>query len=292
MKFSFVVITFNRDDVLEEQFSVISRVIGGRDDVEVILVDNNEDNVDRAIYLRGLPNSFVVKLCENRGVSGGRNAGIEKAQGEYLIFIDDDAIFESPEEVLSKFESIVADSGVAAIAIKSINYFSGEMAPHEFPHADKTRMKEEEFETYQFIGVGHCVSAGWLGEFRYDESYFYSMEEFDLSFFLINKGGTIRYTNSIVVRHKVDPRGRVGNVEKIARQLSNKMKNNYKYYPFMLRILSSGLWSLHAARKARSVRVLVYAWKDYFGWVSGAKRNQLTRDAKKYLKKTRASLIK
>ena len=53
MKFSIILLTFNRDDILDEQFNHLSKVVTSyKGKCEVILVDNNTDGKDRSKYIK------------------------------------------------------------------------------------------------------------------------------------------------------------------------------------------------------------------------------------------------
>jgi len=77
---------------------------------EVIMVDNNSTDTTAGIV------SEYVNRCDNfisvqelrQGVGYARNAGIDKARGEYVCFIDDDAYADPQwlEGVLNAFETV------------------------------------------------------------------------------------------------------------------------------------------------------------------------------------------
>lgn len=94
LKLSVVMSTYNRRDVL------VSRALPAifnqdlpADEFEVILiVDGATDGTGGA--LRELHPAAALRIVEqpNRGLSASRNTGIGMAQGELIIFIDDDII--------------------------------------------------------------------------------------------------------------------------------------------------------------------------------------------------------
>ncbi len=57
--------------------------------VEVIVIDDASSD-ETAAVCRGLAGINYVRLEQNRGVAGARNAGINSSRGEYLSFLDDD----------------------------------------------------------------------------------------------------------------------------------------------------------------------------------------------------------
>ena len=68
--------------------------------IEIIVVDDNELNNEFSIATENKLKEFIrkgkvlyIKHNNNRGVSAARNTGIEKAQGKYIAFLDDDDEF-------------------------------------------------------------------------------------------------------------------------------------------------------------------------------------------------------
>jgi len=91
IRYSIIIISFKRDHVLKENLDGLVLAIGNRDDCELVLIDNNEDCVDRSKLLTAFRHALYYRAGTNRGVSGGRNEGISRAKGAFLIFVDDDA---------------------------------------------------------------------------------------------------------------------------------------------------------------------------------------------------------
>lgn len=84
-----------------------------RDDVQVIVVDDNSDPtiVDFDNFpIKNSENTIVVLNKTNRGTGGARNIGIEKASGEKIIIIDADDFFNCCfDEVLDEYKEDTSD---------------------------------------------------------------------------------------------------------------------------------------------------------------------------------------
>src|SRR5438309_2525163 len=94
---SVIIVYYKRRDALEGVLhSVLMQEYPVR---EIIVVDNHsEDDVE--IFLAALdPSIRCLHLPENLGPGAARNAGIEAAQGEILITIDNDVSFARPAEI-------------------------------------------------------------------------------------------------------------------------------------------------------------------------------------------------
>jgi glycosyltransferase involved in cell wall biosynthesis len=79
------------DDLVDAVNSVLAQT---HDDVEVVVVVDGDDALCERVRTRYGGHDAVVVHCneENRGLSLSRNAGVERASGEVVAFMDDDAV--------------------------------------------------------------------------------------------------------------------------------------------------------------------------------------------------------
>jgi len=91
---SVVIPTYNR--INEVIMLVDSLLLSDYRNIEIIVIDNNSsDDTSATITNKYTANGFPVKVItleKNMMAAGGRNAGIEQAKGEYLLFIDSDNV--------------------------------------------------------------------------------------------------------------------------------------------------------------------------------------------------------
>ena len=90
--FSIIIPHKNIPDLLKRCVSSIPR----RDDVQIIIVDDNsdEEKVDFEHFpFLGTPNVTVVFDKSSKGAGHARNIGLEKAEGEWYLFADSDDFF-------------------------------------------------------------------------------------------------------------------------------------------------------------------------------------------------------
>src|SRR5215204_3021881 len=98
-KISIVIITYNRPDDLLELVQNIAQLEDLHLLSDVVIVNNkstvNYGAAEQWIQQNPqLPIRYEVTV-ENLGVSRGRNHAIQKSSGDILIFLDDDALFQS-----------------------------------------------------------------------------------------------------------------------------------------------------------------------------------------------------
>jgi glycosyltransferase involved in cell wall biosynthesis len=89
---SVIICTFNREQSLARTLQSISRVeIPPGTSWELLLVDNNSSDGTRTLaesYEARLPLRYIFE--SNPGLSNARNAGVAAAQGQYILWTDDD----------------------------------------------------------------------------------------------------------------------------------------------------------------------------------------------------------
>lgn len=98
MKLSIIILNFNKADLTKDCLASIytqyeSQFI--KNQVELIIVDNHsEDNSVRVIKenikKEKYKNIYLFKNDQNRGFGAGNNLGAKHAQGEYLLFLNND----------------------------------------------------------------------------------------------------------------------------------------------------------------------------------------------------------
>ena len=105
IKLSFVIPVFNQEKLLKRCVDSIPK----RNDIEIIIIDDASiDNTRKTIreLVENDPEHIGAIMCEsNHGVSNARNLGLEKARGEYVMFVDSDdyLITDKVIEIMEKY---------------------------------------------------------------------------------------------------------------------------------------------------------------------------------------------
>lgn len=123
MKFSIIVPIYNVEKYLMDCIdSVLSQ---NYSDYELILVDDgSSDGCPRICDDYAAKDAHVcVVHQENGGLSAARNAGIQRANGEYILFLDgDDCLYEN---VLSELNRCVERYNAPEMIIGNVYYWDG-----------------------------------------------------------------------------------------------------------------------------------------------------------------------
>ena len=88
MKISFVIPAYNEEGYIQKCLDAIIRETKGRDDMEIIVVDNNSTDRTSEI-VSGYPNVRLIHEAR-RGANRTRETGFQTSQGELVAFVDAD----------------------------------------------------------------------------------------------------------------------------------------------------------------------------------------------------------
>ncbi len=264
VQLSFIVITYGRRDDLYRCLESTYRQEGLPAPYEVILVNNGPQDVLRVppapegVHLR------LEQAPRNLGVCGGRNLGIRLAQGDLLVFIDDDAEWHTSQEVGRMLAYFAANPRCAGLCGRVLQP-DGQMVEHYLPYPDKAfaRALTTPTPAPYFLGTAHALRAAALKDTDlYPERYFYAMEEIDLSLRLIDAGWEIAYLPEIAVRHYAASQGRLEEVERWHRHSLNKARMAWRLLPLPYPLTTTLIWCAAALVRTRRVGVALGVLRD------------------------------
>jgi len=92
MKFSILVLNYNGKHLLKECIDSIYEQTFA--DYEVLIVDNNSNDGSIAYIKENFPKAMLIENTKNFGFAKGNNIGIEKCNGEWIFFLNNDAYLE------------------------------------------------------------------------------------------------------------------------------------------------------------------------------------------------------
>lgn len=187
---SLCIINFNGSNFLPDTLESAQNLSQNFD--EIIFVDNGSTDNSVDIVATDYPSVRIVRLGRNLGAAGARNAGIEAAGTRFLLFLDNDVLLlENCTEALMTAIASCPDASLAAPCVRyrnepekiqfcgADNHFLGLMILHE----ENKQVADISLQTRQTDSV---VTAAFLvdraklsADNRFDEVYFYQMEDHD-----------------------------------------------------------------------------------------------------------------
>jgi GT2 family glycosyltransferase len=165
---------------------------------ELIVVGNGADTP--ALHNTG--NCIQIRLAENEGVTGGRNAGARASSGDVILFLDDDGWYPEParlgEHLTQRF---AADPTLAVISFRVLDPAGGAGPRHYVPRlrvGDPGRSSE----VTTFAGGACAIRRSAFEEAgELPGKFFYAHEETDLSWRLISLHYRIEYDAQATMCH-------------------------------------------------------------------------------------------
>ena len=276
----------------------ISLLNGVADLLEEVIIVNNKSTESYAQLVEFIAASpeipfKYIEAPENLGVSRGRNFAIQQSKAPLFVLIDDDAEFKDMD-VLSRIQqALVLNPTAGVIAMKVLYYQNGSIQQTAFPHkAFEERKTQSGFDTYYFAGCGNIIlreAFEKAGTFPTD--FFYGMEEYDLSYRILDAGYTIRYTSDIVLLHKESPEGRQPKSEKLKGMWVNKTKVAWRYLPIVYFFTTAVMWSVFFLIKTNfDLLGFMKGWALVIGIPFKETRKPVNASTLNYLKRTEARL--
>ncbi len=181
--------------------------------IEMVLVNNGSPLCLESFVGPKFPGIVHVKLDENTGFAAGHNRGIEKARGDYVAILNDDAIAES-NWIEKLFEAMGENTDAAAVASVVYDY-------NKYPLLDslgvgicldgmsrqllKGREKPATSHETEFLLFSGCACMFRRSALEqvglFDEDFFAFCEDTDLSLRMILAGWRIVLAPEAEVRH-------------------------------------------------------------------------------------------
>lgn len=187
---------------------------------EIILVDNASRDNSLALIATDYPEVQVVALRENRGFTGGNNAGLRAARGEIVALLNNDT--EADEhwlaEVVAAFERH-PEAGSVASKMKLFDQRDTFHTAGDFYRVDglpgnrgvwEIDRGQYDREEYVFSACGGSAAyrRSMLDQIGLlDEDFFFSCEDIDLAWRAQLAGWKCVYAPRAVVYHKLKATG-------------------------------------------------------------------------------------
>ena len=222
-KFSILIVTKNRVKDLDVTLKNLEKTTSRKDVEVLVLSDGCPESKNYLKANHPLLKSFHLK--KSIGASPARNALYKKAQGDYLIGLDDDSNFIT-DDYLIRIENIFENEKIGIIAFKEIKSLK----------LDKNiKLGLQSYYTNEFIGCGFCIKKKVYDQTRgFPRWMDIYGEEACVAIEALSIGYKIFYTDAIAVHHRVNKAKRKSNNHKIYRfkkSLLNGNKYFFVYFP-------------------------------------------------------------
>jgi len=188
--------------------------------VEVIVADNGSTDGSLELLARDYPEVQVLALGENRGFAGACNAGMQAAQGEFVILLNNDTEADPDwlEEIVAAFERY-PEAGLVASKMLLFDRRDTFHTAGDFYRVDgipgnrgvwendEDQYNEEEY-VFNACGGSAAYRRAMLDQIGLlDEDFFFSCEDVDLAWRAQLAGWRCVYAPHAVVYHKLSATG-------------------------------------------------------------------------------------
>lgn len=181
--------------------SCLEHVLPFANNAEIIVVDNGSHDGSAAFVHQHYPHIRLLALTKNRGFSGGVNAGLAVARGDYLVLLNNDALAE-PDFLthlvapLAHDHTLGASAGVLTfahqpqiVASAGIRFHRDGVALDDFMLQPVTALPAHEIAVWGASGGAVAYRRAALQDIGvFDEGYFAYLEDVDLAWRLRLRG--------------------------------------------------------------------------------------------------------
>jgi GT2 family glycosyltransferase len=215
-RISVIIPTFNSEKYIVPCVEAIKAQ--GRKDIEIIIVDNGSKDNTLALIAQHCSEAVLIKNNYNFGACKARNQGIEIASGDWVLSLDCDCVLSS--DFFSAFDTLCPDlsADIGLVQPKILQqdrkkiYSAGISLSflRRFYDIGYDRLDCAEFQIPRNV-FGACSAASLLrrrmlneivGDFGYfDESFFFLVEDVDLSWRAGKKGWKTLFRPELICYH-------------------------------------------------------------------------------------------
>lgn len=156
--YSFIIPHHNRPELLNRLISTIPQ----RDDIEIIVIDDNSDDDKKPSNLRDDCHVFFIGPEETKGAGKARNLGMKMARGKWFLFADSDDIYE--KDFVKTLDEYSSDNGIDILyydVFYAWDFGKGkERWPQKYSPSIANYMKNTN-SRYWLLMVKHVIQGPW-----------------------------------------------------------------------------------------------------------------------------------
>jgi GT2 family glycosyltransferase len=208
---SVIVVTWNGRQYLDACLTAVE----AQQDVsfETILVDNASSDGTVDYVRRRFPQVRIVELSHNTGFAAGNNAGARAAHGRYLAFLNNDTM-AAPRWLRAMLDGLDEPGGYALTTARIVYMHDPDVidsagdgmlrggGAFKRLHGAPAHLAGPSREVFGVCGAACLMPRAVFEELGgFDETFFASHEDVDLSYRARLRGYRCRYVADAVVRH-------------------------------------------------------------------------------------------
>ncbi len=215
MFLSIIVCTYNRDQHIGQALKSLTEQDFNPEDFEIVIIDNNSTDKTSEIIENFKINhpSHQIKIFKEtkQGLAFARNKGIKESDGNYVSFIDDDAIAEKDfvrqiKENATKYQKYMAFGG------KVLPKYEEEKEPKWMSKYIERIIsivdmgnEVKEFKKSYPVGCNMFFKKELLNQIgNFDEKVYLRGEDKEIFYKIKRAGHRVLYTPDVVVWHFID----------------------------------------------------------------------------------------
>jgi GT2 family glycosyltransferase len=209
---SVVIVTWNGRQHLDACLDAMAAQNGVR--AETILVDNASTDGTVEYVRARYPAVRVVALPQNRGFAGGNNAGAAEARAPLLAFLNNDTAAD-PGWLRALISGLDDANGFSLVTSRIVYMHDSRIidsagdgflrsgGAFKRMHGRRAEEAAQPLEVFGICGAACLMPAKVFAELGgFDEDFFASHEDVDLSYRARLRGYRVRYVPEAVVRHR------------------------------------------------------------------------------------------
>lgn len=212
---SVIIPSWNRKEDLEECLDSVLKQ--NFKDYEIIIVDNGSSDGTIQLIEEKYPNIILIKNNKNVGASQARNQAIKISKGEYLWFLDSDAIVLKKDCLKNMIKILEGNPIIGQLGgevIKLNNEFKIRISNScrnqdgIFKFVNKCKLLETDY-----VATSNCIVKKDLiyNVGGFDPNYIYGYEDNSVGYKILKLGYKNMIDDRVLVHHKRAIIGRVGN---------------------------------------------------------------------------------
>jgi GT2 family glycosyltransferase len=208
------IIILSHDRLFETIDAVRSALAQRGASIHVTLLDQGSSEDHRRVLRQtfaGAPDFAFYAVDGNLGVAGGRNLAASLGQGQVIIALDNDAVFQGSWVAARAVRAMRQAPDLGAIGFCILNAAGTMPDPTGWGYPARLLPRHKDrFDVTTFVGAGCAIRrATWDAVGGYDPAFFFTWEEYDFCLKAIALNWRIRYDGSLAVLHRVAAEARV-----------------------------------------------------------------------------------